>query len=41
MAYKHNYDKILTRLTIILSRLNEGEVLSVTTTSVILAKRSI
>jgi len=30
MAYKHDYDKILTRLTIILSRLNEGEALSVT-----------
>ena len=29
MAYKHNYDKILTRLTTILSRLNEGEILSV------------
>jgi predicted DNA-binding transcriptional regulator YafY len=29
MAYKHNYDKILTRLTTILSRLNEGETLSV------------
>ena len=30
MAYKHDYDKILTRLTIILSRLNDGEGLSVT-----------
>jgi len=30
MAYKHDYDKILTRLTIILSRLNDGEALSVT-----------
>jgi len=30
MAYKHDYDKILTRLTTILSRLNEGEALSVT-----------
>jgi len=30
MAYKHNYDTILTRLTIILSRLNDGEALSVT-----------
>jgi len=29
MAYKHNYDKILTRLTVILSRLNDGESLSV------------
>ncbi len=29
MAYKHDYDKILTRLTHILSRLNEGEALSV------------
>lgn len=29
MAYKHDYDKILTRLTIILSRLNDGEALSV------------
>ena len=29
MAYKHNYDKILTRLTIILARLNDGEALSV------------
>ncbi len=29
MAYKHDYDKILTRLTIILSRLNDGEGLSV------------
>lgn len=29
MAYKHDYDKILTRLTIILSRLNDGESLSV------------
>lgn len=28
MAYKHDYDKILTRLTIILSRLNGGEILS-------------
>lgn len=28
MAYKHDYDKILTRLTIILSRLNSGEALS-------------
>jgi len=28
MAYKHDYDKILTRLTIILSRLNGGEALS-------------
>ena len=30
MAYKHDYDKILTRLTLILSRLNDGEALSVT-----------
>ncbi|OHD98748.1 MAG: transcriptional regulator [Sulfurimonas sp. RIFCSPHIGHO2_12_FULL_36_9] len=30
MAYKHDYDKILTRLTFILSRLNDGEALSVT-----------
>ena len=30
MAYKHDYDTILTRLTIILSRLNDGEALSVT-----------
>lgn len=29
MAYKHDYDKILTRLTIILARLNDGEALSV------------
>lgn len=29
MAYKHNYDKILTRLTTILSRLNDREALSV------------
>jgi len=29
MAYKHNYDKILTRLTNILSKLNDGEALSV------------
>lgn len=29
MGYKHDYDKILTRLTIILARLNEGEALSV------------
>ncbi|MCD6173787.1 MAG: WYL domain-containing protein [Sulfurimonas sp.] len=29
MAYKHNYDKILTRLTNILARLNDGEALSV------------
>ncbi|NOX15197.1 MAG: WYL domain-containing protein [Epsilonproteobacteria bacterium] len=29
MAYKHDYDKILTRLTKILSRLNDGEALSV------------
>jgi predicted DNA-binding transcriptional regulator YafY len=29
MAYKHDYDKILTRLTTILSRLNDGEELSV------------
>jgi len=29
MAYKHDYDKILTRLITILKRLNEGEVLSV------------
>ncbi len=29
MAYKHDYDTILTRLTIILSRLNDGEALSV------------
>lgn len=28
MAYKHDYDKILTRLTIILSRLNSGDALS-------------
>jgi len=30
LAYKHDYDKILTRLTVILSRLNDGEALSVT-----------
>jgi predicted DNA-binding transcriptional regulator YafY len=30
MAYKHDYDKALTRLRIILKRLNEGEALSVT-----------
>lgn len=29
MAYKHDYDKILTRLTTILSRLDDGETLSV------------
>lgn len=29
MAYKHDYDKILTRLSFILSRLNDGEALSV------------
>ena len=29
MPYKHDYDKILTRLTVILSRLNDGEALSV------------
>lgn len=29
MGYKHDYDKILTRLTNILSRLNDGEALSV------------
>ncbi len=29
MPYKHDYDTILTRLTIILSRLNDGEALSV------------
>ena len=29
MAYKHDYDKILTRLTLILARLNDGETLSV------------
>ncbi|MDD3646829.1 MAG: WYL domain-containing protein [Candidatus Gracilibacteria bacterium] len=29
MAYKHDYDKILTRLTHILSKLNDGEALSV------------
>ena len=29
MAYKHDYDKILTRLTVILSKLNDGEALSV------------
>jgi len=29
MAYKHDYDKILTRLTRVLSRLNDGEELSV------------
>ena len=29
MPYKHDYDKILTRLTIILSRMNDGEALSV------------
>ena len=29
MAYKHDYDKILTRLILILSRLNDGEALSV------------
>ena len=30
MPYKHNCDTILTRLTVILSRLNDGEALSVT-----------
>jgi len=30
MAYKHDYDKILTRLVNILSRLNDGEALSIT-----------
>ncbi len=30
MAYKHDYDKILTRLVNILSRLNSGEALSIT-----------
>ena len=29
MAYKHDYDKILTRLTYILSKLNDGDALSV------------
>lgn len=29
MAYKHDYDKILTRLSFILSKLNDGEALSV------------
>jgi len=29
MGYKHDYDKILTRLTLILARLNDGESLSV------------
>lgn len=29
MAYRHDYDTILTRLTIILSRLNDGEALSI------------
>ena len=29
MGYKHDYDKILTRLTVILSKLNDGEALSV------------
>ena len=29
MAYKHDYDKILTRLTVILSKLNDGEALSI------------
>jgi len=29
VGYKHDYDKILTRLTLILSRLNDGEALSV------------
>ena len=29
MAYKHDYDKILTRLTTILAKLNDGEALSV------------
>jgi len=29
MAYKHDYDKILTRLTTILSKLNNGNSLSV------------
>lgn len=29
MAYKHDYDKILKRLTVILSKLNDGEALSV------------
>jgi len=29
VAYKHDYDKILTRLTLILARLNDGEALSV------------
>ncbi len=30
MAYKHDYDKILTRLVNILSHLNSGEALSIT-----------
>ncbi len=29
MAYKHDYDRILTRLTVILSKLNDGEALFV------------
>lgn len=29
MGYKHNYDKVLTRLTNILAKLNEGKALSV------------
>lgn len=29
MAYKHDYDKTLTRLTILLSRMNDGEAISV------------
>lgn len=29
MAYKHDYDKTLTRLTLLLSRMNDGEALSV------------
>lgn len=29
MAYKHDYDKTLTRLTVMLSRMNDGEALSV------------
>jgi len=30
MPYKHDYDRILTRLTTILSKLNDGDALSVT-----------
>ncbi len=30
MPYKHDYDRILTRLTTILSKLNDGDALSIT-----------